>query len=99
VRVQEVGLDPARSANETDKQWRNEQRQPGAAPKIADHAMAVGDAEVGELLRPDDLDVDAARANVINRVRDEPSRRVAGRARVRRRQHRDAHQLSTRKTA
>jgi hypothetical protein len=48
--------------------------------------VSVGDAVVAKLLRPDDLDVDATRAHVIHRVRDESSRRVTWIPRVRRRQ-------------
>ena len=78
VRVEEVGVEAARSANETGEEWRYEQRQTRGGAEDADHAMTVGDPEVWELLpRPDDLDLDAAGANVLHRVwrRTVPQRR------------------------
>ena len=77
MRVQKVRVDTARRAYETGEQCRDEQRQPGPTPEIPDHAVAVRDPVVPVLLRPDDLDVDTARAKVLDRVREEPSRRVA----------------------
>jgi hypothetical protein len=99
VCMQEVGVDTARSAHETVEQRWNEERQPRAAPQVPEHAVAVGDPVVAVLLGPYDLHVETSRANVIDRVRDEPTRRVTRMARVGRGQHGDAHQLSTRKTA
>jgi len=61
--------------------------------------VAVGDAVVPELLRPDDFDVNSAGSNVLDGVGDEPAGRVAGKAWVGRGQDRDARHLSTRKTA
>jgi hypothetical protein len=99
VSVQEIGVDTPRSADEAREQCRDEQPEPRSPPQVPEHAVAIGDPVVAVLLGPDDLDVDPAQANVLDRIRDKPSRCVARRARVRRRQHGNAHQLSTRKTA
>jgi hypothetical protein len=99
VGVHEVCVDPARGANEADEQRRHEQPEPGPPAQIAERAVPVGDAVMPKPLRPDDLDVNAARTNVFHRVSDEPSGCVPVEARVRRRQHCDAHQVPTRKTA
>jgi hypothetical protein len=99
VSVQEISVDTARSADETRKQSWDEQHEPGPPPQVPEHAVAVGDPVVPVLLGADDLDLDAAAANVVDGVRDEPTRGVSCGARVRRRQDGDAHQLSTRKTA
>jgi hypothetical protein len=61
--------------------------------------VAVREPVIAELLWPDDLYVDTARANVLHRVGDESPRRVAGIAGVRGREYPDTHQLSTRNTA
>jgi hypothetical protein len=97
--MQQIGVGAARGTDEAGEQRGNEQGQPGPPPQIPQHPVAVRDPEVAELLRPDDLDVDAPRANVVDRVRDETPCGVTGGARIRRRQHCNAHQLSTRKTA
>jgi hypothetical protein len=99
VSVQEIGIDTAGGADEALKQSRDEQREPGSPPQVPEHAVAVRDPVVAVLLGPDNLDLDATRTNVVDRVRDEPTRSVTRRARIRRRQHGDAHQFSTRKTA
>ena len=77
MRMQKIGVDTARRAYEAGEQCRDEQRQPRPTPQIPEHAVAVRDPVVPVLLRPDDLNVDTARANVLYRVREEPSRRVA----------------------
>ena len=99
VRARGIGVDTERSADEARKQCGDEQREPGSPPQVPDHAVAVRDPVVAVLLGPDNLDLDATRTNVVDRVGNEPTRSVAHRARIRRRQHGDAHQFSTRKTA
>lgn len=74
--MQKIRVDTARRAYETGEQRRDEQRPPGPTPQVPDHAVAVRDSVVPVLLRPDDLDVDTARAKVLHRVREEPSRDV-----------------------
>ena len=49
--------------------------QPRPRAQVADDPVAVRDAEVPERRRRDDLDLDAARAHVLDRVGDEASRR------------------------
>src|SRR6185312_2031871 len=73
--------------------------EPGAAAQVPDDSMAVRQPEAAELLGPDDLDVDATAAHVLDRVRDETAGRVGWAAWVRRREDGDAHQRSTRNTA
>jgi hypothetical protein len=99
VRVQQVGLDAASRAYEARQQRRDEQGEPRAPPQVAEHAVAEGQAEAAKLLRPDDLDIDAAAAHVLHGVRDEAARGVARIPRTRRREHAHAHQLWIRKTA
>ena len=89
--VQEVRFDSTGGAHEARKQRRDEQAEPGPAAQVAEHTVAVRDPVVPKLLRPDHLHVDAARANVFDRVGDETACCVTRIARVRRRQHRDAH--------
>ena len=45
-------------------------------PQVPEHAVAVCDPVVPVLLGTNDLDLDAARTNVVDGVRNEPSRRV-----------------------
>jgi hypothetical protein len=97
--MHEVRVDPASCANEADEQRRHEQAEPGPAAQIPEHPVAVRNTVMPKLLRPDDLHIDTASTNVLDGVRDETPGRVPVEARVRRRQHRDAHQVSTRKTA
>jgi hypothetical protein len=99
MRVEEVGVDAARSANEARKQRRNEERQPWTTAKVPERAVAVGDSVMPELFRPDHFDLDSARADVFDRVRHETPGSIAGESWVRRRQDGDPHQPLTRKTA
>jgi hypothetical protein len=89
--VQEISVDSARSAGETRKQSWDEQHEPGPPPQVSEHAVAVRDPVVPVLLGPNDLDVDAARTNVVDRIRHEPTRSVTRKAGVRRRQYSDPH--------
>jgi hypothetical protein len=97
--MEEIGLDAARGAHEAGEQGGNEQTEPRPPAKVAEHAVAEGEPEAAELFRPDDLDVDTASSYVLDGVRDETADDVTGIPGVRRREHRDAHQLWMRKTA
>ena len=81
----------ARRPRERDEQRGHEQAEPGPPAEVADHAVAVGDPEVPERERRDDLDLDALRTEVLDGVGDEPPDDVLRRARVGRREHDDLH--------
>ena len=85
VRVHEVGVArrPPRGAREGGEHRRQEQRLRRARAQVADDAGAVGDPEVAEPGRRDDLDLDPPRAQRLHGVADEVPGRVAGVARVR----------------
>jgi hypothetical protein len=53
--------------------------------------VSVGNPEVAELLGADDLDLHAARAEVLDSVADEAPGSVFGKARIRRRENGDSH--------
>ena len=89
--VQEVSVDTARSADETRKQSWDEQHEPGPPPQVPEHAVPVRDPVMPVLLGPHDLDLDAARTNVVDRVRDEHTGGITRKAGVRSRQHSDPH--------
>ena len=82
VGVQEVRFDGTGGAHEARKQRRDEQTEPGPAAQVAEHTVAVRDPVVPKLLRPDHLHVDAARANVFDRVGDETAGCITRIARV-----------------
>jgi hypothetical protein len=62
--------------------------------QVADDPRAVGDAEVPELRRRHDVDLDPAAAHGVHRVGDEVPSRIARRSRIRRGQDDDAHLFS-----
>jgi hypothetical protein len=97
--MEEVDVRTASGSHEACEQGRHEQPQPGTAAQVPEDAVAVRDPEVVELLGPDDLDADAARAHAFHGIRDETTRGVARAAWIRGRQHADPHHVSTRKTA
>ena len=82
VGVQEISIHPAGGAHEAREQRGDEQHEPRPAPQIADDPVSVGDPVVTELLRPNDLDLDPARTDVVDRVRNEPAGRIPGEARI-----------------
>ena len=84
--------DARRAARANEAEHRRHERQlPRRALQVAQHARAVGDPEVAEGRRRDDLDLDPAPAQLLDRVGDEVPGRVALVARVRGRQHDDLH--------
>ena len=91
--VHEVGVasGPARRAREVEEERRQQQRQPGPPAQVADDPVPVGDPEVPERRRRDDLDVDALRPHALDRVADEEAGHVPLAARVRGRQNDDPH--------
>ena len=99
MRVQQVRVDAAGRTHEAREQSWNAQSEPRPTSEVAEHAVAEGQTKAAKLLRPHDLDVDAATPHVLDGVGDEPARGVAGIPRVRRGQHSDPHQLWIRKTA
>jgi hypothetical protein len=81
----------ARCARERDEQQRQRERQPRPAAEVAHDAVAGGDAEVPEIRRRDNVDLDASCAQTFDGVGDEAAGRVSRRARIRRRQDDDLH--------
>jgi hypothetical protein len=88
VGVEDVRVDPPPRSHERGQHRRHERHEPRPRLQIADDPVAVGDAEVAEVLRRDDLDLDAA-AQALDGVGDEASGRVARVPRIRRRQDAD----------
>src|SRR4051812_11102634 len=89
--MQQIGVDTAGGTQERREQRGEEQREPRSPVEVPEHAVAVGNSEVAELLGPDHLDLEAASAHVLDRIRDKPTRGITRRARIRRGQHSDAH--------
>ena len=91
VRVDEVGVArgaPGRAPQSAQHQ-RHEQHAGRAPAQVPGDAGAVGDPVMAEDERRDDLDLDAAPAHVLDRVRDEAAYDVLPRARIGSRQ--DCH--------
>src|SRR5262249_57246399 len=70
--------------------------EPGPRRRVAGDSRAVGDAEVPERRGGDDGDLAPAGAGAVDGVGDEPPRRVAREAWVRRRQDRNLHDATSR---
>jgi hypothetical protein len=78
VRVQQIGVDTPRRADEACEQRREEEREPRAPAQIAEGAMPIRDRVVPELLRPDHLDLDTAGAYTLDCIGDEAPCRIVG---------------------
>ena len=93
MRVDEVGAPGGtpRCARVRGEERRQQRRPRRVRPEVCRDAVAVRDAEVAEAGRRDHLDVDARRAQVLNRVADEGAGDVAFVPRIRRGEHRDSH--------
>ena len=91
--VDEVGVarGAARCAHEPGQEERQREHEPRPAAEVADDPVPVGDPEVAEVRRRDDLDVDPGRPNVLDRVSHEVTGDVVRVSRIRRRQHDDPH--------
>ena len=91
--VNEVGV--ARGSARSPRERRHEGRQNGSPrrlrTKVPDDSGSVGDAEVAEGRRRDDLHVDSCGTDVRHGVRDEPSCGIPGEAGVRSREDNDSH--------
>jgi hypothetical protein len=87
VSVQEVGVGASRRSHEVGEQRRDEQCEPRAPTEVAEHAVPERQPIAAELLRADDLDVDATPADMLDGVGDEAADDVARKARVRRREN------------
>ena len=93
VRVDEVGVPrrPARRPRVVEEERRQQQREPRPPAQVAGDPVPVGDPEVPERRRRDDLDLDALRPHRLDRVADEEAGHVPLVARVRGRQDDDLH--------
>ena len=93
VRVHEVRVARrrSRSARKRSQHGRNEERKPRACAEIGDDPRPVRNSEVTEPIRRDDVYVDSALAQALDRVAEKRRGVVAGIARVRRRQDGDLH--------
>jgi hypothetical protein len=99
VRVEQIRVNAPRGTHEAPEQRRHGEREPGTPTQVSEDTVPVGQAEVAKLLRADDLDDDAARAGMLDRVGDEASDDVVRTPWVRRCKNRNLHERSTRKTA
>jgi hypothetical protein len=100
VRVNEIGVarDAARGDRVRRDESRNERQLPRSGAQVLRDPAAVGDAEVREGRRRDDVDLDAAFPYRAHRPGDEVARDVPRVARVRRRQDDDLHSVDAAKT-
>jgi hypothetical protein len=78
---------PAGGAREGGEEERQREREPRPAAQVADHTVPVGDPEVAETGRRDDLDLHSRRTRVLDRVADEVPRHVVRVPRIRRGQY------------
>jgi hypothetical protein len=93
VRVHEVGVacGPPRGPGEREQEERDEEYAPRLPPQVPGDPVPVREPEVPERGGRDDRDLDARRAQVLDRVPHERARDVVLRARVRRRQDGELH--------
>ena len=94
MRVHDVGV-PSRIAggvHERAEHHRHERAEPRSPFQITEHAVTVRDAVMTKRLRGDDLDIHA-RAQTLDRVRDEASRGVPLPTRIRGGQDDDLHEV------
>ncbi len=77
---------------------RQREHEPRPAAEVADDPVPVGDPEVAEVRRRDDLDVDPGRPNVLDRVPHEVTGDVVRMPRIRGRQHDDLQESLRPKT-
>ena len=77
---------------------RQEQHLPRTPPEVPDDPVPVREPEVPERGGRDDVDVEAGRPQVLDRIANERSRDVVRPARVRRREDDDLHSRRARAT-
>jgi hypothetical protein len=90
MRMEEIRFDAPRRPYEAGQQRRDEQGEPWAPAEVSEHAVPVCQPVAGELFGADDLDVDAAPADMLDGVGDETTDDVARKARVRGRENGDS---------
>ena len=93
MRMDEVGIacGSPRGACVAEQKRRQEQHEPGSTTQVSGDPVPVGDAEVPERRRRDDLDLHSLRTHGLDRVTDEEARHVPLVPRVRGRQDDDLH--------
>ena len=80
-----------RSGRERDEERRQQEGQPRSRAQVLDDAAAVGDPEVAERRRRDDVDLVSRGAKVLDGLGDEAARDIVRRAGIARRQNADPH--------
>ena len=91
--MHEVAVARRRGAAKRPEERRHEQQPPRPRADVSHDPVPVGEPEVPERRRRDDVDVNARRPQMLHRVGDEPPRGIFRPAGIRRRQNENAHRL------